>query len=75
MSTEHESRVEVKMTVYVDIETDSHPEDIDEDTMKDILSAHVTDELKSLNSLAVDMAIDEWDFENVKMFVDGVEQE
>jgi hypothetical protein len=72
--TEHETRVKVNMSVYVNVGTDSHPEDISEDIMKDILVTHVTDEIKSLDSESVDLAIDDWEFDEIKMFVDGEEQ-
>jgi hypothetical protein len=70
--TEHETKVKVTLNVYVELDTDSHPEDIDENTMQDLLTPLVTEELKSLDSEKVDAAIVDWDYEEVIMFVDGV---
>jgi hypothetical protein len=76
-TTEHETSVKVNLSCYVSIATDSHPEDIDDDAMRQILIPHVQDLLKSIiqDYGSTDTAMDGWDYENVKMFVDGKEQE
>ena len=39
--TSHKTKVKVNLSVYVDVFTESHPEDIDDLTMKHIIADHL----------------------------------
>lgn len=71
--TEHETKVQVFMSFFIDISTDSHPEDIDEATMRDIVAENAIDYLKQIDIGDVDKCIDSYDFYQVTMFEDGKE--
>jgi hypothetical protein len=62
---EHKTRVKVTLNVYVNLETDNHPEDIDKDTVQDLLTPLVTEKLKSLSSGNIDQSIIDWEYEGV----------
>jgi hypothetical protein len=64
MSVVHETRVEVKMSFYVNVGTESHPEDIDKATMDEIVEANSLDYLKELPDLH--NIIDGYEFDDIK---------
>lgn len=71
--TEHETKVKVNMSFFVDVATESHPECIDEETMKEIIAANAIDYLAQLTEDDLGVLIDGFDFTDVKMFDNGKE--
>jgi hypothetical protein len=71
MMTEHESLVRVTLSVPVDVPTESHPEDIAEDTMREIIVDYLFDALDKLvdyGDIATLMSyMKKWDIEDVQM--------
>jgi len=72
---DHESRIKVNLGVYINIGTDSHPEDIPEDIMKDIIAQNLSSHLSEIASDfdSTFLAIDGYEVDEVKQFVDDVE--
>ena len=71
--TDHETKVQVFMSFFIDIATESHPEDIDESTMRDIVVENAAVYLQQLDTLDVDKDVDSYEFYQIKMFNDGEE--
>ena len=68
MSVSHETKVRVAMSFYVDISTESHPEDIAKDLMDEIVFTEALAYLKLLRLLQdLDPLVDEYDYEEIKM--------
>jgi hypothetical protein len=69
--TEHESLTNVKLVIPVNVLTESHPEDIDEKTMKDIVASYLLDALENMvrngDLPVLTESIKGWDFEDIKM--------
>ena len=51
--TSHKSRIKVNVNVIVDVFTESHPEDIDEITMTDIIADHLDIENCEINDFEI----------------------
>lgn len=68
MSTSHETKVRIAMSFYVDVSTESHPEDIAKDLMDEIVQENALAYLRQLTMAEeLDSLIDEYDYEDVKM--------
>jgi hypothetical protein len=65
-SNEHETRVRVEASFYINIGTQSHPDDVPEETMKDILAQNAVGYLHGLNEDSVFLLIDNWQFDEIK---------
>jgi hypothetical protein len=65
---EHESKVRVKMSFYIDVGTLSHPEDISEVEMKEIITENSGDFLSSIceHSQDISLHIDDYEFEDIQ---------
>jgi len=68
--TSHHTKVKVKLSMYVNVSTDSHPEDIAQEIMKDIILDQTKDLLLELSedSDSLGIALDNYEFDDVKMF-------
>jgi len=71
--TQHETSVKVTISFNIGLETESHPEDIDEKYMKGLVTEYTVDFLKTIadDRAVVESLIDEYEFEEVRMLVDG----
>ena len=70
---EHETRMKVKMSFYINVSTESHPEDIEDDTMYDIIAPVLQQHIQELGEDDVKLLIDAVEYDVIKMFDDGEE--
>jgi hypothetical protein len=68
--TEHQTKVKVSMSFFVNVPTESHPECIDEETMKRLIAEYSMNHLEELTEDEVEKAIDDFDFHEVKETVE-----
>jgi hypothetical protein len=69
--TSHLTRVKITATIYVDVATESHPEDIDDSTMKALVEGALVDYLFDIGNVreAAESMIDSYDFADVKQSI------
>jgi len=67
--TEHETKVQVFMSFFIDIATESHPEDINDETMREIVAENAVVYLDGLKDGDIESLIDSYDFYRVDTFV------
>lgn len=67
--TSHTTKVRVQMSFYVEVATESHPEDIDAISMRDIIIDNTSNILHDIASDhgSMALAIDDYTFEDVEM--------
>jgi hypothetical protein len=66
--TEHLTRVKVTATIFVDLATDSHPEDIDDKLVRDMVIDNVADFLQNADPReAAESMVDSYEFDNVEV--------
>jgi len=70
---EHETRMKVKMSFYINVSTESHPEDIEDDMMYDIIAPVLQQHIQELGEYDVRLLIDAVEYDVIKMFDDGEE--
>ena len=73
-TSQHETSIKVTISFNIGIETESHPEDIDNLTMRNLVAEYATDYLKTASNQGppvIDSLIDDYKVEEVKMLVDG----
>jgi hypothetical protein len=72
---EHESKIKVNLELEITVPTESHPDDIDDETMKDIINNYLYDELNNFINYgdlwALFNSIKSWEIKDTEVIEDS----